>query len=306
MAATKEQADEAVAALGAGLDGVDLIAYWGGLRRPHDDRMIAQCGARRLRKHCILWIATRGGDPNVAYRIARCLQRVYRTQDSDPATKGSVTVFVNSICKSAGTLLALGADRLVMSGEAELGPIDIQLRKPEEVGEQTSGLTPIQALMFLRTHSGELFEHYFRKLRFDEELAFSTKMAADIATNLTVGLLGSIYGQIDPMRVAEVDRLLKIAAEYGERIGKSNLKDGALTRLLAQYPSHTFVIDSKEAGEIFKVVEEPSAHLRIVADHWGTFADYSARSSDRPWVFFFGEEPAVPAPAEPAGGGGAQ
>ena len=30
-------------------------------------------------------------------------------------------------CKSAGTLLALGADEIIMSNLSELGPLDIQL-----------------------------------------------------------------------------------------------------------------------------------------------------------------------------------
>lgn len=114
------------------------------------------------------------------------------------------------ICKSAGTILALGADKLVISERAEFGPIDVQLRKPEEVGERTSGLTPIQALGVLENHSITVFKRYFRDLRF-REYSFSTKMAADIATNITIGLLSPLYQQIDPIRLAEVERSLRIA-----------------------------------------------------------------------------------------------
>jgi hypothetical protein len=150
----------------------------------------------------------------------------------------------------------------------------VQLRKPDEVGERTSGLTPVQALLFLEERSTTLFKRHFKSLRFSDDLGFSTKMAAETATNVTSGLLASIYQQIDPIRLAEVDRSLKVSSEYGERIGKSNLKPGALEKLLAGYPSHSFVIDRDEAKDLFQVVDEPTAELRELADVYDTLADY--------------------------------
>ena len=61
----------------------------------------------------IFILVTYGGDANVAYRIARLLQESYQR----------VTVFVPSICASAGTLVTLGAHKLVLSDFAELGPL---------------------------------------------------------------------------------------------------------------------------------------------------------------------------------------
>ena len=49
------------------------------------------------------------------------------------------------------------------------------------------------------------------------------------------------------MRVGEYDRAMRIASEYATRLGKANLKDGALRRLVEGYPAHGFVIDKKEA-----------------------------------------------------------
>src|SRR5260370_20038582 len=175
----------------------DLIVYWGDLRADYE-YVLRNLAKRRRRRNCVLWLTTRGGDPNTAYRIARTLQRFYKTR----------VEIVSNICKSAGTIVATGSDKLYMTDDAELGPIDVQLRKPDEVGERTSGLTPIQALGGLETHSLNLFRKYFRILRFDEELSFSTKMAAEIATNVTTGLFTSLYEQIDPIRLAEVERSL--------------------------------------------------------------------------------------------------
>ncbi len=188
-----------------------------------------------------------------------------------------------------------------MTETAELGPIDVQLRKPDEVGERTSGLTPVQALLFLEERSTTLFKRHFKSLRFSDDLGFSTKMAAETATNITSGLLGPIYQQIDPIRLAEVDRSLKVASEYGERLAKSNLKPGALEKLLAGYPSHSFVIDQDEAKELFKVVEEPTPELRELAEVYDNLADWY-ETQPVPYCFWLtGEPPEQPeAPKTPA------
>ncbi len=49
-------------------------------------------------------MVTEGGDADPAYRIARCLQDHY----------DRFSLFVSGYCKSAGTLVALGAHELQM------------------------------------------------------------------------------------------------------------------------------------------------------------------------------------------------
>ena len=271
---------------------------------PPSDRYLTHWyQGRRKHTNVILLLQTPGGDANTAYRIARCFQREYQTVENTGAErkeekKGEFIVFVNTRCKSAGTLLATGANKIVLAEGAELGPIDVQLRNPEEVGEQTSGLTPLQSLLFLETQSTTLFNRHFRSLRFSQALSFSTKMSAEIATNITIGLLAPLYSQIDRIRLAEMDRSLKIATEYGERIGRGNLKPNALERLLSAYPSHGFVIDREEAKELFKYVEEPSAELRTLANECENMADYY-ESRDVPWFHFLSDEPPESKTAKP-------
>lgn len=59
------------------------------------------------------------GDPNAGYRIGRALQHNY----------DDVTLLVVGPCKSAGTLIAIAANKLVIGDMGELGPLDIQLKK---------------------------------------------------------------------------------------------------------------------------------------------------------------------------------
>lgn len=110
----------------------DVIAYFGDMVRGEDTYLIRKFRTTRRRKHALLLLATRGGDPNAAYRIARAVQRAYRTvqgkHEGGQAIKGEeklgdFLIFIDGVCKSAGTLLCLGADKLIMSENAELGPI---------------------------------------------------------------------------------------------------------------------------------------------------------------------------------------
>lgn len=286
----------------------DVVVYFGDVTRGEDAYLIDQCQSRRLRKNVLLLLATYGGDPNAAYRISRCFQRAFNTCPKqlagavDPsvasAEKGTFTVYVDSICKSAGTIICIGADRLVMSDNAELGPIDIQLRKQDEVGERTSGLTPIQSVQFLETQSVLLFKRHFRALRDSAELGFSTRMAADIATRLTTGLLAPIYQQIDPIRLAEVDRSLKISKDYGERLTHNgNLAAGAVDKLLARYPSHGFVIDREEAAQLFNDVAAPNAAQAQLMDLFRGISRVTLAKDDT-FVYFMATEPNPPSEQE--------
>ena len=197
----------------------DVIIFIGGIDRPYDDAFIDRVKSWKKRPNVLL-ILTLGGDPHAAYRIARCLQEQYCTvQDgalgaaTTAKPKNKFRVFVDTRCKSAGTILATGANSAMFSDFGELGPIDVQLRKGDEIGERSSGLTPMHSLESLQGLALKHFQDCFKSLRFGES-AFSTKMASEIGREMAVGLYTPIYGQIDPMRIGEFDRAMRIAGDY--------------------------------------------------------------------------------------------
>ena len=73
------------------------------------------------------------GDVDEAYLLARYLQRIAR---------GRLVVYVPRYAKSAGTLLALAGDELVMLPVAELGPID-----PLLYDAKTGRYVPLQSIL---------------------------------------------------------------------------------------------------------------------------------------------------------------
>lgn len=308
---------QSVDAVAEALDA-DIVTYFGDVIRGEDNFLIDQCRTRQLRKNVLLLLATYGGDPNAAYRISRAFQEAYNTRPpertpgqqakSDTRAKGGFWICIDGICKSAGTIICLGADKLIMSERAEIGPIDVQLRKQDEVGERTSGLTPIQAVNFLETQSVVLFKRHFKALRESAELGFSTKMAAEIATEMAVGLLTPIYQQIDPIRLAEVDRSLRISKDYGDRLKcNDNLKADAIEKLLAKYPSHGFVIDRREASELFSVVEELKKPVSDLLEIFGPISQWTLDKSGETFVYFVSSEPKeTESQPEPTDGPGPQ
>jgi hypothetical protein len=219
--------------------GVDIFVYSGNLTRGGANRLITTAEQIPIKRpNVALLLCTLGGDPDAAYLIARYLRREYST----------FHLYVFGHCKSAGTLIALGAHKIVMSARGEFGPIDIQMMKSDELLRRSSGLVVSQALDYLNDYAFKIFQQQFYQLIITSGGAISTKTAADIAASITVGLLSPITEQIDPIKAGEMARAVKIVSEYGQKLGASSDKINALTR---NYSSHTFVIDFEEAREIF-------------------------------------------------------
>lgn len=235
----------------------DLLLYTGAIDRDQAKKLILLPKKHRS-ENVALFLTTYGGDADAAYRIARFLQDRYKR----------LTIFVDSYCKSAGTLLALGSDELVVSDTGELGPLDVQVRKRDEVGERSSGLTLRSALTMLQDQAFEAFQSTFLEVRRRSGLQITTATAADMAVKLAVGLFGPVYAQIDPMSVGEYERATDIAFDYGDRLAqRGNVKPEALARLISGYSAHGFVIDRKEAESMFRHVRAPSdveKHMMLI------------------------------------------
>ncbi len=252
------------AALSSIHKSLDADVYYvsGGLHAPAHEALRLCVEQYAAKPNCLLLLTTLGGDADVAYGMARCLQRKYEN--------GRFVVFVSETCKSAGTLLTIGANELIMTDHSDLGPLDVQLGKPDELGEVISGLTPVQALKFLSDETFKLFEYYFLELMRRSDYRITTKTASEIASRITTGLFAPIYAQLDPMRLGEYRRDMMVAAEYGKRLDQGNLKTGEarsdpLQRLTHEYPSHGFVIDREEAQEIFNMVRPPERQETALA-----------------------------------------
>ncbi len=233
---------------------VDLITYSGAINAQGYESI---CDALKGRKSdtVLLALATPGGDPHAGFRIARALHHVY----------GAFDALVPRYCKSAGTLILIGARKLYLDDMSELGPLDVQVKKGDELIGRNSGLDIFQAVNYLQAQSMSAFRGYLLELTRDAGL--STRVASDIATRMTSALFEPIAAQIDPIKLAEMQRATEIAFEYGGRLKEKsgNMRSIGIQKLVTGYPSHGFVIDRKEARTVFIDVEKPTGFLAEVS-----------------------------------------
>lgn len=196
-------------------------------------------------KDVILVLVTPGGDPDAGFRIGRALNHHYE----------KVTILIPDICKSAGTLIAVAANELIIGDLGELGPLDIQLRKTDEIGELASTLDIFKSITEIQNRTLDCFRLYVTDIKYGSGIG--TKLASEIASNLTKSVISPISAQIDPIKIGEHHRALQIAKQYAYRLNEraGNLRSGALNRLVEGYPCHSFVIDRCEARKLFKRVK---------------------------------------------------
>ena len=207
------------------------------------------CSHQNKREEASLFIATFGGDPDWAYRLIAILRRYYK----------KINIIIPGYCKSAGTLVALGADTLRFHEYGELGPLDVQMRRKDNLLGYNSGLDVFQAIQVINMSARECFHNMFIEFLMKGGGPIPTETAAKIAKDLAVGIYSSIASKIDPLELGEKNRAMKIASSYGEKLNSisqnNNMKQDTLNKLISDYPSHGFVIDMQQAKELFKNVE---------------------------------------------------
>lgn len=196
-----------------------------------------------------LFLVTNGGDPNWAYRIVSTLRTHYE----------KLNVIVPGACKSAGTLIAFGADTLRFHEYGELGPLDVQTKRKDDLFQRNSGLDVFQAISVINQSASGCFHNMFLEFLANGRGTFSTETAAKIATDLATGIYSSIASKIDPLELGEKNRAMNIAKTYGNQLEclthTPNSKSGTLDKLIGNYPSHGFVIDMRQAQELFNRVD---------------------------------------------------
>ena len=244
-------------------NNADVFIYAGPLNEDSWRAFMGTCPDETGRANAVLYLTTYGGDAATAYRITRFLQRRYE----------KITVIVDSMCKSAGTLIAVGAHTIVMTDRGELGPLDVQIGQQDELYGLQSGLVTIQALETLQEQSFSYFETGFLKLTSRSGGRITTRTAAELASSLAGALFGQLYAQLDPMRLGENYRQMLVSREYATRLARTGNVTELLDRLITSYPSHGFVIDRAEAMNLFPDVREASASEIALAGELASVAN---------------------------------
>ncbi|MDI9349032.1 MAG: hypothetical protein QM537_03400 [Candidatus Symbiobacter sp.] len=218
-----------------------------------------------INKNVLMCIRTNGGDPNYAYKIGKFLQSTYNKFE----------IYIPKECKSAGTLLACASDRIVFGVFGELGPLDVQLRRRDELFEQRSGLITQDAMKKLKDYSLELLEHFMFGIKVHGRRNISLKMASDIALKFSSDAMKTLYEKINIESLGEDERNLRVATEYCKILERkyNNLNDDSIEKLVHHYPAHDFVIDIDEARLLFKRVDKADVNLIEIFSKYIFFTD---------------------------------
>ncbi|MGV3553098.1 SDH family Clp fold serine proteinase [Rhizobium sp.] len=225
---------------------MDVFLYNGEMKRSADLAFIEMVNRDKKHNECLVVLVTPGGSPDAAYKMARYLQHRY----------DSYRVLIPGYCKSAGTLFAIGADEVIFTPYGELGPLDVQMAKTDQIAGLESGLNISEAFITLEARARETYQNVISDILSSSGGIVSFQTASHAAAEIVTSLYGPIFSRIDPEEVGSRSRAMRIGENYGERLALKwdNLKNGALTFLSQDYSSHGFVIDFTEASALFNRV----------------------------------------------------
>ncbi|MBU4272204.1 MAG: hypothetical protein KKE86_08940 [Planctomycetes bacterium] len=187
-----------------------------------------------------LLIDSNGGLARPAYELAMLLRRHC----------GGFTAVIPRHAKSAATILALGADKIIMNDHAELGPLDVQIWDPDRE-EAMSGLDEVQALERLQAFAMDATDRMMMLLlkRTKKKARTLIPFVTDFVTKLTKPM----FQNIDVVRYTQMSRALKVGEVYGKCLLQRSYQENAeeiARKLVTEYPEHGFPIYPDDASEL--------------------------------------------------------
>lgn len=197
-----------------------------------------------------LFLYSQGGVVDVPWRLVTMLRGYCQ----------KLGVLVPYKAHSAATLIALGADQIVMGKKGELGPIDPLLTRTEQ-GEQTAvreqmSVEDVMAFItFLKERAG-----------LGDQAALASSVSI-LTEKLTPWVLGSIYRTHSHIRMIA----RKLLTSHQQALEERRI-DSIVESLAEKMYFHGHAIGREEAAEIGLPIEKPDEGLE---DHmWQLFEAY--------------------------------
>lgn len=211
----------------------------------------------KVKKSLLILLDTGGGNVYTAVKIMDCLRTKY----------DDIAISIPQEAKSSGTMMCFGADKLIMSGISELGPLDKPLPHPDYENEY------ISALDIVRSIDGTLDNASIRLKELGHEIKNEFGLKIQTSLNIACEHLSKL---MSPMLIKEnvktynqAKRLLAIAERYGsELLGKYMLKyiknprfkkrviNYIIRQFVWLYPDHAFAVRREELKDSFFIVED--------------------------------------------------
>lgn len=257
VAAEKEQLTPLIRAVEQARGGNRLIVYWlTDLARISEavvSSLYDQLSVIGKQEKLDLFLFTRGGDTEAPWRIVTLMREFCNR----------FAVLVPYRAHSAGTLLAMGADEIVMTSMGVLSPIDPSRSHPllpRREGATESEPISVQdmrhAMTFIRDTA-----------RPSNEMTYTPEAMAQIVT--------ALFDKIHPLAIGAIEQSYALAKLIGARCLSTHMTslddkariDEIVNKLCDDYKSHAYPICRKEAQGIgLKVVDAPPNVDRAMMD----------------------------------------
>ncbi len=211
-----------------------------------------------------LVLFTVGGDTEVPWRIISLLREYCK----------HLGVVIPYRCHSAGTVVAMGADEIVMTPMSVLGPIDpsrthplLPRREGASEAEPISVQDMRHAMQFIREAAGPAVGA--------GQFAYTPEAMAQIFT--------ALFDKIHPLAIGAIEQSYALAKIVGRQCLSTHMDPkthgdaikAIVDRLCDDYKSHAYQISRREAREIgLKVVDAPAGVETAMMD---LLKFYSAR-----------------------------
>ena len=166
-----------------------------------------------------------------------------------------IRVFVPRRAKSAGTLIAIGAQELHMSPFAELGPLDTQIVDPRNPTELVSALDCYQSVDYVRAFGLTTLHQALVALAKEMQTGIPLSELVNTAEHLSSGSITPMLAQVKALDFGGWGRTLKIGELYAKsllsRVGYASAEAGRIAyQLVYGYTHHPFPIDLDEASRV--------------------------------------------------------
>lgn len=205
-------------------------------------------------KQVYLVVKSAGGDAYSAVRIMRHIRTKY-TQ---------VVGVVPDYAYSAASLMLLGANKILVSPEGYIAPIDKPMEHAQS-GVNISALDVTQSITNLSTLVKQNAVGFYESMRGEQSdfpETISKKEALRLAWQNSVDLIKPLVSQIDPILLQKCYRDLRIGLYYGmDLLGDYMLPNNfdlcfkIVNKLVNVFPSHGYAIFREEMKKLGLVIE---------------------------------------------------
>lgn len=200
-------------------------------------------------------IISNGGDPIVSLQIISILRKRFK----------DITVLVPYVAYSAATVLALGADEIIMHPYSNLGPVDPQLTFSDTTGRQVK-------------FSTEDIRNYIDFVRKDVGIS---------AQKHLITALNGLLTEVGPTHVGFTKRSQQLSISLSTKMLNSQIHDKKKAKDIARvlnsaFYHHGYALDRDEAKRIGLNITFPDKAMEKLL--WAVWKDYAKEMKcDKPF-----------------------